>query len=357
MSWIAIAGGERRWTDERVFDAALRPRDQLLSRGSLLIETRLSAEGKPQTLLSYERSHPWPGALSLQALPGGSIVLIVSQGADVFHTLLEYPADARTDVLRVTYSWDSTQRWGRLALERPESDTVALRETPPPPPLVLEDIHTMVRRPQLCRTDPDVVYFAVSDEIEPVGPMPALLGDIPVATPQGARQVRDLRCGDTVHTRDSGVVPVLHRASRLVPALGSFRPIRLRAPYLGLRRDIVVTPHQRLVIGGSEVEYIFGREAVLVPALSLVNGFAAVEEDGPLTMRYHNLLLPTHDAFIAAGAALESLYVGRLRRYRDRVAASVLAECPSGLLPEQHRAGYQVLGPFEAITLAEARAA
>ncbi|MCR8548771.1 Hint domain-containing protein [Salipiger sp. P9] len=357
MSWIAIAGEERRWTDEAVFDAALRPRDQLLARGSLLIETRLSAEGRPQTLLSYERSHPWPGALSLQALPGGSIVLVMSQGTEVFHTLLDYPADARTDVLRLTFSWDSTRRWGRLALERPDSDKVAMRVTPPPPPLVLEDIFTMTRRPQLCQTDPDLVFFAVSDEIEPVGPMPSLTGNVPVATSGGYRCLKDLRCGDTVHTRNSGLVPVLHRVSRVVPALGSFRPVRLRAPYLGLKRDVVVAPFQRLVIGGSEVEYTFGREAVLVPALSLVNGFAAVQEEGLLTLRYHNLLLPSHDAFIAAGAALESLYVGRLRRDRDRLSASLLAECRAGLLPEQHRAGYQVLRPFEAITLAEARAA
>lgn len=357
MSWIAIAGEERRWIDEAVFDTALRPRNELLARGSLMIETRLSAAGRPQTLLSYERAHPWPGSISLQALPGGCIVLVMNQGSEVFHTLLDYPADARTDVLRVTFSWDSARRWGRLALERPESDRVALRVTPPPPPLVLEDIYTLVRRPQLCQTDPDLVFFAVSDRIEPVGPMPSLTGAVPVMTSFGPRKLRELRCGDTVQTRNGGLVPVLQRLSRVVPALGSFKPVRLRAPYLGLRRDLVVAPHQRLVIGGSEVEYIFGREAVLVPALSLVNGFAAVQEAGLLTIRYHNLLLPSHDAFIAGGAALESLYVGRLRRDRARLAASLLADCPSGLMPEQNRAGYQVLGPFEAITLAEARAA
>ena len=53
MSWIAISGEGRRWTDDRVFEAALRPRDALLAKGSLLIETRLSADGRPQTLLAF----------------------------------------------------------------------------------------------------------------------------------------------------------------------------------------------------------------------------------------------------------------------------------------------------------------
>ncbi|WP_417718462.1 Hint domain-containing protein [Salipiger sp.] len=357
MSWIGIAGGEKRWTDPQVFSAALGSRDKLLAKGSLMIETRLSPDGRPQTLLAYERSHPWPGSLSLQAIPGGSLVLVMCQGGEVFHTLLDYPADSRTDVLRVTFSWDSERRWGRLALERPESDTVALRETPAPPPLVLEDIHTMTRRPQLCRTDRDVVFFAVSDEIEPVGPLPSVLGNTPVSTPRGPRALGELKLGDTVLTRDSGPVPVLHAVSRVVPALGSFQPVRLRAPYLGLKRDLVMAPHQRLVIGGTEVEYIFGRESVLVPAVSLVNGFAAVHEEGHLLVRYAQVLLPGHSAFMSAGAALESLYVGRLRRDRERLGASVLAECPPRLMPEQHRSGYQVLRPFEAITLAEARAA
>lgn len=357
MSWIAISGDEIGWVCPRTFDGTGAGRNTLLARGSLMIETRLSPEGRPQTLLSYQRKHPWAGGISLQAMPGGGIVLVMSQGADVFHTVLSHGAEARTDVLRLTFSWDSPRRWGRLAVERPESDAVEVVLTPAPPPLMLEDIYTMTCRPQLCEVDGDVVFFAVSDAIEPIGPMPSLTSGVPIATSQGYRPLRDLRCGDTVLSRDNGVVPVLHVVERTVPALGSFQPVRLRAPYFGLRRDIVVAPHQRLVIGGSEVEYLFGREAVLIPAITLVNGFAAVYEQGHRLVRYAHLLLPGHEALIAADAAIESLYVGRLRRDKGRLAASLLTDCAPGLMPEHHRAGYQVLRPFEAITLAEARAA
>jgi hypothetical protein len=322
-----------------------------------MLETRLSAEGRPQTLLAHRRHHPWPASIALQALPGGAIVLVMSQGEEVFHVVLPGRNEARTDILRITFAWDSERRFGRIAVERPESDSIAVKDTPAPPPPMLEDIHTLARRPQLVDTDGNVIFFAISDAIEPLGPMPTLTGDVPVLTAEGYRPVARLRTGDTVRTQCHGVVPVLHRIARTVPALGSFRPVRLRAPYFGLRHDLVVAPQQRLVIGGSEVEYMFGREAVLIPASVLVNGFAARYEAGHRTIRYHHLVLPGHEPLVAAGAEVESVYVGRLRRRPARLAQTLLADCPRTLLPEHARAGLKVLGAFEAITLAEARAA
>lgn len=357
MTWIAISGQGTSWVCPKTFGMVGLQRDLLMPRGTIMIETRLSPEGSPQTLLAYRRSQPWFGSISFRAVPGGGVILVMTQGDDVFHTVLQHPDDARTDVLRVTYSWDSERGFGRIAVERPESDSMTVQATPAPPPMMYEDIHSLTCRPQLCETDPDVVFFAVSDEIEPIGPAPTMTGQVPVLTGAGYRPLSELRTGDTVRTLGKDLVPVLARVTRRVPALGSFQPIRLRAPYFGLKRDVVVAPTQRLVIGGTDVEYLFGREAVLVPAASLVNGFAAVRETAHLQVRYHHLLLPSHDPFVVAGVALESLYVGRLRRRRNLLAQTLLRDCPAGLLPEHARVGLKVLGPFEAITLAEARAA
>lgn len=357
MSWIAYSGQGRSWVCPDTFDTRRGPRDTLLARGSIVIETRLSSEERPQTLLSYERQYPWKGGISFRAVPGGAIILVMYQGSEVFHTALQYHHDARADVLRVTFSWDSEARTGQIAVERPESDVIAVQATPPPPPLLLEDIYTLTQRPQLCEQDPDVLFFAVSDVIEPIGPMPSVIGSLPVLTPFGYRSVRDLKCGDTVTTRSNGVVPVLAQISREVPALGSFQPVRIRAPYFGLRRDLLVAPHQRLVIGGTDVEYIFGREAVLISAASLVNGYAAYFAEDVHMVRYHQLLLPGHEPFVTGDTELESLYVGRIRRRREDVAQTLLNNVPASLLPEHARRGLKVLDPFEAITLAEARAA
>jgi len=144
---------------------------------------------------------------------------------------------------------------------------------------------------------------------------------------------------------------------RTVPAKGSFQPARLRAPYFGLARDITVAPQQRMVIDGSEVEYLFGRESVLIPAQHLVNGVSAITRDDMPLITYCQLLLPNHEAVLAAGCPLESLYIGRIRRHATRLTASMLSEFARHSLPEHVKSAYPVLKPFEAITLANQRAA
>lgn len=338
-------------------DAALLDDCALMPRGTLMIETRLSSEGRPQTLLSFSRSHPWSGSFSVQALPDGGIVLIETQAGDVRHATLPYQPDDRTDTLRLTYCWDAPAKWGRLSLERPENDRVHAISLPPPHPMPLADMHTIITDPRQRQLDPDVIFIAISDQIEPIGPMPGLSANVPVCTPTGFVAASELKRGDCVDTDDGQIVPVLQNVSRSVPAFGSFRPVRLRAPYFGLRRDIVVAPQQRLVIRGSEVEYLFGSEAVLVPARHLVNGFSALYADSPDVVTYHHLLLPGHEAIIAAGASTESLYVGRLRRNPDLFGASILSGCDRARLPEHPKPLWPVLKPFEAITLALNRAA
>ena len=284
MSWIGLAdqaGGRFSATglggDTRPSPALAAPDnpEALLATGTLLLETRLSSNGRLQTLLQMHRSHPFNSGLSLQALPQGGIVLIQTQGQEVQHVTLPYRPNDRTDTLRIGFSWDAPRRWGQLTLERPESDVVHSIAVPSPHPLWLADLRTMITDARQRRMDKEVDFIAVSSRIEPVGPMPGLTGHLPVSTPTGFRDAGHLRRGDTVHTDGAGAVPVLHTVSRTVPARGSFRPVRLRAPYFGLRQDVTVAPEQRLVIQGSKVEYMFGQEAVLVPARHLINGVAA----------------------------------------------------------------------------------
>ncbi|MFP4326501.1 MAG: Hint domain-containing protein [Paracoccaceae bacterium] len=329
----------------------------LLTRGTLLLETRLSPDGRPQTLLAIEQAQPWRSHLSLRAIPGGGIVVVAGQGDRVFHCTLALDAEARTDVLRIAYSWDAPARQARLTVERPEHDRPRVVEARGPLPVPMEAMRRLACEPWSRRLDPDVIFVAVSDRVEPVGPMPSLTGRVPVDTPRGWRPVSALRRGDLVRTRGSGPVPVLATLRHALPARGSFRPIRLRAPYFGLLQDIVVAPGQRLVIGGSHVEYMFGHEAVLVPARHLVNGSAAVEETGPLVVTYHQLLLPEHEALIAAGTGAESLNIGRLRRRKDLLGATLMGPLPRDWLPDHAMSAYPVLKCFEAVSLAEERAA
>ncbi|NOR31813.1 MAG: hypothetical protein GQ539_12055 [Sulfitobacter sp.] len=364
MTWIALAHNEDRrfsplglGTDKRDAPVCGTGQDDLLTRGSIMFETRQAPDGKPKLLLGYKSTFPWLRSLTFQAIPGGGVALVQVQGDDIAHAAIQHKDSGRNDVMRMTYSWDSTSKWGRLAMEDPENNRIATVAVPNPKPILVDDLRNMIlgRGDQAIASD--VIFAAVSDQIEPIGPMPSLLPSTPLATPWGFKPLSALKRGDTVTTQGSGVVPVLETVFRTVPACGSFAPIRLRAPYFGLQQDIIVAPDQRLVIDGPEVEYLFSKEAVLIPARHLVNGFAAMRETCGPTITYAQILLPSHETMIAAGTPAESLYIGRLRRQPDRMANSVLAGFDRSLLPEHGQPAHTVLKRFEAITLASRRAA
>ncbi|MBV1896367.1 MAG: Hint domain-containing protein [Rhodobacteraceae bacterium] len=364
MGWIALADHDQ-WDfsanglNARHGASALvdtRP-GMLLTRGSIVIETRLPTIKKPQPLFSYNRPGNWPLYLSLQAIPGGGLTLILDQGGEVMHQSINHSEAGRMDILRITYSWNSIERWGRLSLERSDQEKVILVSTNAPKPLLVSDIEALVQPSADRFMAPEVIYLAVSTDIEPVGPMPSLAPKTLVATPFGYQEVGKLRRGDLVQTAGGKSVPVLQTLTRTVPARGHFSPVLLRAPFFGLVQDIIVAPSQRLVISGSEVEYLFGRESVLVPAFHLLGGTSARPATRGLVTTYTQLLLPEHEALDTAGTVAESLYIGRLRRKKDQLGASLLADFDRSKLPDHGPSVFPVLKLFDALVLAEQRAA
>ncbi|MFP7674758.1 Hint domain-containing protein [Marivita sp. S0852] len=359
MTWFALldCGTRTPWVRDDVEALLISRPKACVPRGSIVLETRLSPDARPQTLLSYHRDTRATASYSLMSTPHGSVVLVIALGEFVVHEVLDRGREARTDTLQVTISWDVTQGFGRFVVARPETEHVLIRHFAMTQAPMLEDLLALSRPQGLTEVDPDVIFVALSTDIEPVGPMPTLAPSVPLETAQGTRLATVVKPGDVVRAADGKLVPVLHVIRRDVPSLGSFRPVRLRAPYFGLTQDIVVSRHQRLLVSGPEVEYLFGREEILIPASILVNGYAGHFEPAPRFVTYHQVLLPHHDAVRIPDAALESLYIGRMRRDKPLLDASVLSGQSRSQLPEHHRAGYQVLRAFEAISLAEARAA
>ncbi|MDX5383453.1 MAG: Hint domain-containing protein [Rhodobacterales bacterium] len=366
MAWIAIADSmDPRFScsglgsDAGRSETSLQRDDPLalLTRGTLLMEARLAPDGRPQTLLEWDQAHPWRRGLSLRALPGGGIALVVFQGNDACHCVVKHDATGGDETLRISYSWDAPARWGRLVVEKPNQPVQFMTELSDPPPLPLGDVHAVTMMPAMRSMDPEVTFFAISTRIEPVGPLPTLDARVPLCTPYGYKPLGQVKRGDVMRLADGTTQPVLHVLRRTVPARGFLRPVRLRAPYFGLQQDIVVAPEQMLVIGGSDVEYLFDEEFVLVPARHLVNGTAAhFCATGP-TATYGQVLLPAHEAILAAGTPMESLFIGRIRRNHARLAASLLAGIERSRLPDHAASAYPVLRAYEAITLSERRAA
>lgn len=337
--------------------AARAGASEMCARGTLLIETRLPRVDRPHTVLALERTQPWPGAFSIRLLPGGNLVLVEAQGADARSAVLPCVSEERADVVRISYSWDATRATGRFSLERAQPGRTLSAEAREARPLLVEDLRELVRPRSRRELSPEVVFAALSDEIEPLGPMPGLTAKTPVATHLGMRRVCELRRGDLVRAESGDLVPVLGVVRRTVPAYGGFRPIRLRAGYFGLRRDTVVAPHQQILIRGSDVEYMFGREAVLIPARHLANNVMAAPARGGDLVTYYQLVLPRNEVLQVNGGLLASLFIGRLRRKKEALAQSLLAGFDRAQLPEHPQPPWPELKPFEAITLAASRAA
>lgn len=356
MGWIGITDHNGGWFAALKDNAAIAS-DALLTRGTLLLEIQLSPEIFPRTLFAFQYSYPWSGGLWFRIMPNGGIVMVEAQGNDLRHVALPQTTNTQIETVRLSYCWDAPRRWARLILERLDTDTVQAVNLHAPRPLPLADMRPAIQDPRRREMDPRVSFAAISDNIEPVGPMPGLSGRTPVLTAVGEKPADRLKRGDLVMTERETPRPVLQMARRTVPTRGSFRPIRLRAPYFGLTRDIVVAPQQRLVMGGTQVEYLFGTESVLVPARHLVNGVSALHVDGPNLVTYHGLLLAEHDAVLAAGSPVDTLYVSRIRRKPQDFTTSVLAGFDRSRLPEHAKPAWPVLKPYETAALLMSRVA
>jgi hypothetical protein len=330
---------------------------QTLNRGSILFEVQMPEDSTSQVLFGYTNPHPIHRSLVFQAIPGGGVAMVHVQGDKIAHAAIAHESAGRAEVLRLTYAWDIKYNWGRLTLEQAGGTSVTSVTVDNPLPLTLEDLRDLMLGRSSHDYAPDMIFAALSNQIEPIGTGPTLSPDTPVATPWGYRNASTLKRGDTVYTAEGDVVPVLQIVSRTVPARGSFAPIRMRAPFFGLQEDIIVAPEQRVVIDGPEVEYLFSCEKVLTPAQHLINGFAAhAEPCGHLT-RYTQLILPDHETIIAGGAPLESMYIGRIRRDTHQLASSVMFGVDRNDLPEHKAPAHKVLKWYEAIHLARRRAA
>lgn len=134
--------------------------------------------------------------------------------------------------------------------------------------------------------------------------IPCFAAGTRIAVPGGWRPVEALRPGDLVVTPD-GPRPVLWTACRRVEAAElaarpELRPIRLRAGYYGLTRDLVVSAQHAMAVNGR-----------LIRARHLAEyGAGARLALGLRRIRYHHLLLPAHALVLAEGAWSESFHPG-----------------------------------------------
>ncbi|MBK1634908.1 Hint domain-containing protein [Rhodovulum adriaticum] len=335
MTWSIVTDPTRpdagTWSP---FPAAPAEGDSLLHRGSLSLEAELGrAHLHEGTLLLLHVPGARPRHLSIQITAGSHVVLAHRWGARRYQVTLDRGGGHLSGRIRLTLTWDLARGTGLLSLEECTHGVLVQKALPDPLPLLRADVERLCTGAAGICLHPGVDCLAVADTVQPVGLRPTLATGTPLLTPGGPVAVEALCPGDLVQTRDHGPVPVWRSVTRDLPAAGGAVAVQLLAPYLGLRRDILVTPDQGVMIGGAEVEYLFGVEEVLVDAQGLCPGPHALRRSGPGVLRVHQVLLERHEILEAAGCPVESLFIGQLRDVPDLLATTCLGMQPPETLP------------------------
>lgn len=330
--------------------------DALLTCGTLMIEVPLPEVARPWPLFGFTHTYPWARQFILYAGVDGQIGVAQSAGDEVRSARVSLEASHIGDAVRISYAWDCARGFARLGVEIPGQPVPIYAHLKRPMPLRIGDLRGAIEGAAGRIMAPAVIYAALSSKMLPLGPWSSIAPGSYVATPDGPQPIGTLVPGSLVTTPE-GPVPVLHVIRARLPARGSFAPVHLRAPYLGLREDVVLGPDQRLLIEGSVVEYMFSQEAVLVPARHFVDGTIARFSTAQPLADYVQLILPQHAALQVAGVWTDSLYLGRLRRSDADLAQTCLADAERAVVPEHALPRYTVLRRFDALVLAEMRVA
>jgi len=137
-----------------------------------------------------------------------------------------------------------------------------------------------------------------------------------ILTADGERRVEDLRVGDLVKTRDSGMKAIRWIGSRVVAARGNLAPVTIKAGAFGHvderavpHSDLTVSPQHRILLSGWRCELVVGEEQALVAAKHLCSNdmiYAAPH----MTVEYFHLMFDEHEIIYANGAETESFHPG-----------------------------------------------
>lgn len=140
--------------------------------------------------------------------------------------------------------------------------------------------------------------------------------DTRLATPDGQRQIRHLRAGDTILTRDNGPQRVLWTGHRRMSgarlyAMPHLRPIRFKVNAMGLYRpdeDLWVSPQHRMLVKGAAAQALFNTPEVLVAAEDLINDSTITVDHQLREVTYVHILLEQHNVVWANGLETESFH-------------------------------------------------
>ena len=305
MRWLAICGSSDM--AHRRHRMPPEPMPDLLVAGTMVIELALpAAPDRPLDILNFAETRGWARGLRLRLYPDGSLRLGQRQGPAQAGVALRIDVPRGMHGLRITYAWNAPARRSRLSAEILHGGVRVVAQGTNPLPVPAEDARMLFAAEGRRARHAAVVWMGLSsDEIDPrLGA--AVASATPIRTPAGQVRADRLRAGDLVTTRDNGPRPLRVAARVVLPAQGSFTPIRLRSPYFPNTQDVIVSPGTRLLLSGAEVEYLLGEDEVLVAARQMVNNRSVLYETRRLFVEYTLLLFDRTEVILAADCPVES---------------------------------------------------
>lgn len=324
-----------------------------LRRGSLIVETTIDQDNPTSArLLHCEVSDAVNARFTLMLGKDGSITALLQVGDA--HCRLHVTGDnSQTQTqLRVTFSWDVEKNTALLSAEAPDSGSLSQAESNAPLPMPLAIIDALLAQKSSASVHANVMFMGVSEQVEPVGFAPSIAKQSLVETPGGLMPIEDLLCGDLVTTVDNGPQPIRWICERTVPTSGLFQPLRLRAPFFGLKQDLLVAPEQRLVFENTEIEYLFGVESVLVEARHLgKNANVFRETNCNESISLFQLLFDHHEIIFVSGCQMESLFIGQIADHPELLKSTLLSGLHPDKVPYHKEIARPLLRSYEAMAL------
>lgn len=272
--WIALSD-----RSPRVSDAAP---GALLNAGLLVVELAMPLEGAT-LLLDFHANDGWPRSFAVFHDLAAGLVVMHRQGKSMARHVLPGPLPVGEGTARLSFRFDAPARCWDLSFQiigqNGVPSTARLTSCGTNPlPLPLADLATLCSgEGKTCR-HAAVLWFGMTLREAPPSRAPWIGLRTPVQTARGLLAAGHLVPGDRVQTLEDGMVPLqnIHRFE--LPSRGSLAPVVLRAPFFGAHEDLLVASDQLLALSGTEVEYLFGEDEVLLEAGHLVDGRTALRD-------------------------------------------------------------------------------
>ncbi len=279
------------------------------------------------------------------------VVLVGAKARHIDIPLCHIPLDQLAK-LRITFSWSQPENISLLTAECLSSGQIYQAEincAVPVSAALLKQLHATTQDTQIASS---VSFVGVSGRREPVGIALSISHGALIETPTAHMPVQHLKIGDMVQTLDNGLQPVRWIGSQIVPSVGAYCPIELRAPYHGLTRTVFLHPKQRILMENSNVEYLFGADSALIEARHLLDNVSAIcLTNTEQSHRLYHILFDNHEIINVSGCYMESLFIGNIADDPSLLKTTVLGTTNPATLPRHTQKARPFLQHYEAMIL------